>query len=196
MLHGPIHAFFHFAAHSRLERAPLVEFNRYRPPNELAMSNDENDDADKIDRQTTNQPSLDEQMDAFLADPTKKAALLLKMGLDGADTSNGKSQAEQENADNSHHFTPSGKSTGDWPYPPFWPPYPYPPAPFLSYPGPAPVSQPSTGTDQARGSTTNTADLLGPSSTCNSVWASKKRSLGEEDEDTIDLIDEAEARVG
>ena len=54
------------------------------------MSNDENNDADKIDRQTTNQPSLDEQMDAFLGDPTKKAPLLLKMGLEGADTSKGK----------------------------------------------------------------------------------------------------------
>ena len=47
------------------------------------------------------------------------------------------------------HLTPSGKSTGGWPaYPPFWPPYPYPPAPFPGYP-PLLVKAPLTRDNRA-----------------------------------------------
>ena len=55
------------------------------------------------------------------------------------------------------HLTPSGKSTGGWPaYPPFWPPYPYPPAPFPVYP---PLT--SQGTVDARQSCWMGHDLCG-----------------------------------
>ena len=137
--------------------------------------------------QPKEQPSLEDQMDVILNDPNLKAALLLKMGLgdsDGNKTS-GKPNANREDG----HLTPSGKSTGGWPaYPPFWPPYPYPPAPFPGYP--PFTSQGTADARQSRGTGSRPLrDEPGPSG----LATSGGMTVTDDDEDAIELLDEAEA---
>ena len=123
------------------------------------------DDTDVERMDETLQPkepqiSFEEQLDSILVDPQKKAALLLKAGLDEPIAD--KSKDRLPNRDESHHLTPSGKTTGGWPYPPFWPPYPYPPAPFPGYP---PYMDPCNSDPwHSRGSRSrHSEDLPGPS---------------------------------
>ena len=98
-------------------------------------------------------PTLDEQAGALLADPKMNAALLLKMGLD--DSRKTKSRGEDGvSSGNTYYLTPSGNSTGSWPFPPFWPP-----SPFPGYP-PAPAPYPKTGSGPA---CELPGDLPGPS---------------------------------
>ncbi len=125
------------------------------------MSNDNQRDEETGRRVTPKtQISVEDQMDAILNNPRKKAALLLKMGLD--DPGEAKKKDKREDNGEGNHLTPSGKTTGGWlAYPPFWLPHSYPSAPFLGYP--PFIGQGTVTTGHARGPKLRPLDEPGPS---------------------------------
>jgi len=136
-------------------------------------------------------PDTEELLDTILGDPRKKAALLLRIGLDEQQTR--EPATEGEKADVDRHLTTSGKSTGGWSYPPapFWP-YPFPQMPFPGYSG-----YPDLG--YQRQFWQEASDLPGPSGLSTerpSTSGSRnlKRPIETQgDEDVVDLLDESEA---
>ena len=138
----------------------------------------------------------EDELDALLRDPSKKAALLRKMGLEDqpAGTSDESSHStpsgkSMSSWDHYSHHTPSGKSTGGWSgYPPgpFWPPFPYPGfPPFPNWGFPNPYASP-------RDSTPPPPESNAIPGTSSSLQRKRPQEV-EDDEDSIQLLDDAEA---
>ena len=152
-----------------------------------------------------NEPAenAEDALDAILRDPSKKVALLRKMGLDDIQgtstgepshsTPSGKSMGGRAHYS---HSTPCGKSMGGWSgYPPaaFWPfPYPsFPPFPNWGFPNSQPL--PRNHTTSPRETTMPTPRESDESPGTSSSLCRKRPQDAQDDEDSIHLLDEAEA---
>ena len=132
--------------------------------------------------------NVDDAMETILNDPRRKAALLQRMGLDEP-SDPGRRDSYQS------HLTPSGKSTGGWSYPP-GPLWPFPPMPYAGYPVHLEMGWPgnyrgrSPGVSSASSAPTP-EDAPGPSTS--TAFTRKRTCSAREEEDTIDMLDDAEA---
>lgn len=141
-----------------------------------------------------------DDIDALLRDPTKKAALLRRIGLDDTPRAMGESSHSTPSGKSMggwgsghSHSTPSGKSMGGWggyPSVPFWPfPYPgFPPFPNWGFPGSQ--AAPRNPPPAQEGPPPLEVDT---NSCISSPLLRKRLQEVEDDEDSVQLLDDAEA---